>query len=274
MQLRNSAVRTEAKRTLLDMARSSDDNKLPLLALLWDNAHDSCEDVLSPTLAEKLKLYFDMVVCSTECLLSRKVTADIVFVGSYCGYDFLDKYAILDHLRLKRTGIALGEALLLNNKHLTAPLLHAAGLKLKVGAGEYPRVVKRSDSCGSFDSYLVASPEHEQAALAELGQHAVIIEPFVLGHEYSLSFIGQTPTSVWDFRLEEAEMMTKEKKDERLKYFFRQPYDAHTHAFLAPVLAFMSQFALGDVTRVDLRVAKGGEIAVQLAGTKIPSLRY
>jgi hypothetical protein len=79
---------------------------------------------------------------------------------------------------------------------------------------------------------------------------------------------------VWDFRLEEAEMMTKEKKDERLKYFFRQPYDEHTHAFLAPVLAFMSQFALGDVTRVDLRVRKSGEIAMQLAGTKIPSFRY
>lgn len=122
---------------------------------------------------------FTLIVCTVEQLLDKSVVVDLVFIGSYCGYDWLNMCALLDHAGIKRTGLPFMLGYLLNKKALVAPMLFKSGLKLRVIDGCYPRVVKRSDSCGSYDSYVVSNLQEEAAALNLLPNVEIITEPFI-----------------------------------------------------------------------------------------------
>ena len=203
--------------------------------------------------------------------------APLVFVGGYCEYDFIERVAALDARGYRHTGPAVGGFYLCNRKDFVGLWFEARGLRAPapawvagVAAGDgappppadaplpAPCVVKRSDSCGSYDQAVARTHGEFAAARARLLGHAIVVEPFVHGRELSVNFLDAALLSWFDFdKLGHGDVLDLTKKDKRTDWLtLRRPAD------LPPVVAaalphlhdFIARLGLRDITRFDLRI--------------------
>ncbi|MHB1954057.1 MAG: hypothetical protein ACYCOU_09950 [Sulfobacillus sp.] len=178
-------------------------------------------------------------------------------MGAYCGYDYNDCLAIIDSLSIPRTGAFFPETVVLNDKNAIAKLLLRAGLKFPYISDSFPQVIKRSDSCGSFDTFVISSISEKKNVLDILSNCKVDCENFVKGKEFSLNFVCMQCTTLYSYFLHDDEVLTREKKEDRKSHLAIEDYNPERHSFVLPIINFVKHFRLRDLTRIDFRMRDG-----------------
>lgn len=187
----------------------------------------------------------------------------LVFVGSYTGYDYTRVLCDLDLRQYRRTGSSFAASCVMNNKELMGHWFAARNLRASydVTKCQFPCVVKRADSCGSWDQVVCQDQEAIRLALGSLVGKNIVIEPFVAGREFSVNFLGSDLISWWSVHTGADECLTRERKAARESWV--TAHDAVDGAppelpELAETLkAFLVEVDARDVVRFDVRLGDG-----------------
>lgn len=226
-----------------------------MMHILWINNNDDLITVLGNNLYNLFKNHFELELCTIKELINNPTKYNFIFTGAYCEYDYIEVLAVIDQLKILRSGLNINDAILLNNKRLIGIYLEMENMKYGPKENEYPRIIKRSNSCGSSDQYIVYNKEAEDAILAQMNGFDIIIEPFIVAKEYSINYIDKAPTTIYNYNLKNDEVFDIEKKNNRENYISISNIDDFMYAdAIKKITIFLNKFNITDITRVDFKI--------------------
>jgi len=231
-----------------------------IMHILWMNNDDDLITVLGQNLYNLFKNHFELELCTIKEIINDSSKHNFIFTGAYCEYDYIEVLAVIDQLKILRSGLNIYDAILLNNKRLIQLYLEMENMKYGPKENEYPRIIKRSNSCGSSDQYIVYNKEVEDTIIAQMNGFDIIIEPFVVAKEYSINYIDKTPTTIYNYNLRNDEVFDVEKKNSRENYITISNVEDFMYAdAIKKITMFLNKFNITDITRVDFKITNINE---------------
>lgn len=241
-----------------------------LFVVIADGDFGRCYKSVADSLGERVHTAFAAAGFSMDYgtldMLLEKYTVDQVFafIGSYTDYDSNKMCTVLDRHKYPRSGSSFAASSVINNKLVMTPWFESRGLRkvLNLNANmtvaEFPCVVKRADSCGSHDSTVCNNKKELRSILQLLMGKCSVIEPFVVGQEVSVNFLGSELLSWWEVHVPADEVLDLARKEKRES--FMTVHDAgdgsmpqYLAALVPTLIEFLEDVAAEDVVRYDIR---------------------